>query len=379
MTSELDEYYEYINLESFNESLICHKCNRPLIEPVQTPCQHIFCRQCLGRSLDDQYFRCSICNESYSNESLTPITDSSILTALDRVLVKCKLCNETNIERVHLENHVYKMCPKAIVTCPSREKECFWIGLREDLHTHLSPSPPTTLTSDAQTGDDLDETFDKCYISEESHGEFLPFRKVNFEQRNFRNQDLAVAVKALIINKRCTYLDLFSKGITAKGASVIASVLADDKSLETLGFRNNVICDSGVQYITHALSTNTYLKRLDLNNNSITDTGVRLLADMLRTNQTLIKLTLSYNKITNEGMSVLTDVLVNHNSTLQWLSIAGHPAITDASTHSIRHLIHHNQSLTNLNMEDCGISWWSKAQIYFYKAININSNLDLSL
>jgi hypothetical protein len=63
---------------------------------------------------------------------------------------------------------------------------------------------------------------------------------------HFHNQDIAIAVKALLINKRCTCFDLFNKGISSEGGALIASVLYNDTLLETLVLRNNLICDSGV-------------------------------------------------------------------------------------------------------------------------------------
>ena len=252
--------------------------------------------------------------------------------------VKCNLCNEINIETNNFQNHLYQICPKAIITCSSTDNNCSWIGLREELQKHL----------------------DTCSFHSITKGEFLPFSNINFQQRHFHNQDIAIAVKALIINKRCTSIDLFNKGISAQGASIIASVLPNDTLLETLSLRNNRICDSGVQFLAHGLSINSYLKRLDLNNNSITDTGVRLLANMLKTNTSLIKLTLSFNRISNEGMTILVDVFINYNTTLQWLCLTGNLGINDLSTHSIRQLIGHNHSLETLNLENCNLSRWKK-------------------
>lgn len=343
----MENYYEYINEESIEKNLLCTKCNKPLIQPVRTSNENLVCRQC-----------------AIEKES-APLTDTSILLLLENLQVKCKLCNEINIQRGNFENHMIKFCPKAIITCPASINNCPWIGLRDELSIHLNicSYEPLTTTNNQR----------------EKSGEFLPFSNINIQERNFHNQDIAIAVKALIINKRCTCLDLFNKGISSNGASIIASVLNNDQFVENLSLRNNLICDSGVQFLAHSLSTNSYLKRLDLNGNSITDTGVRLLVNMFKTNQTLIKLTLSFNRITNEGMNLLMDVLINYNTTLQWLSLTGNSDINDLSMHSISNLIRNNQSLQTLNLEECGFSWWNKKQIYFYQTIYSKSNLDILL
>jgi Ran GTPase-activating protein (RanGAP) involved in mRNA processing and transport len=345
----MENYYEYINEETIEKNLICNICGKPLIQPVIILCENIFCRKC---ALDN------------SKKEFIPVNDSLILEGLDKIQVKCKLCDEINLERGHFSNHIIQQCSKAIISCLASENNCPWIGLREELQTHLSICSYEPLIRNFEN---------------KKFGEFLPFSNFNLQERHFHNQDIAIAVKALLINRRCTCLDLFNKGISSKGALIIASVLSNDRFLENLSLRNNLICDSGVQFLAHSLLTNSYLKRLDLNENSITDTGVRLLVNMLKTNETLIKLTLSFNRITNEGMDLLMDVLINYNSTLQWLSLTGNSSINYLSIHSIFNLIQSKQSLKTLNLEDCGFSWWNKKQIYFYQIIHSKSNLDILL
>lgn len=379
MAINLHDYYEYINEESIEQMLICKICNKPLIEPVTTSCLHIFCRQCIENSFDTNTSRCSSCNESLSKTDLIRLTDQSLLETLDRIPVKCKLCDETNIKRVDVDDHIMNMCAKAIVACGIHENSCPWIGLREEFQIHLAENSSEVLPSNAEIDENSGESCKQNCASVESSGRFLTALTVNLQERQFKKQDIAIAVKALLINKRSKYLDLYNKGISSVGASIIASVLHDDKLLETLGLRNNLICDSGAQHIAHALRTNLHLQRLDLNNNSITDTGVRLLAEMLKINKTLIKLTLSYNRITNEGMNIFADLLVNYNSTLQWLSLAGNTAINDSCFPSIINTIRHNQSLTTLVLEDCGLSRWKKKAIYIFQALHHKSNLNLLL
>jgi hypothetical protein len=343
----MENYYEYLHEETIEKTLICNVCHKPFLQPVTIPNGNIRCYQCVEQTID-------------KNE-LILLTDVSVLDALDKIRVKCALCDEENIERGDFENHMIKQCSKAIVSCPG----CDWIGLREELPIHLDVCSSESLTKNRSIEDLI--------------GKFIPISNINFHQRNFHNQDIAIAVKALLINKRSRYLDLFNKGISSKGALIIASVLHNDTCLEILSLRNNLICDSGVQYLAHALVTNSTLQRLDLNGNSITDIGVRLLTEMLKTNETLIKLTLSFNRITNEGLDLLIDVIMNYNSTLQWLSLTGNSGINDSSMHSILHFIRHNQSLKTLNLEDCNLSPWHKKQIHIYQKIYFKTKFDVLL
>lgn len=362
-------YHEYLHPEYLDSSLICQICRKPWIEPMTTPCNNTYCRTCITEWLDENYLKCPACPESVLKKHLIPLTDPSILDKLNQIHVKCILCQQAEIERGTFPNHLYETCPKAAITCSTKENQCPWIGLREEFAQHLDICMFRT-SENKQNNVDDEET--------QGHGHFLSFSKLSLNQRQFHNQDIATAVKALIINKRSTWFDLFHRAITSEGATIIASALENNRLVEALELRNNFICDSGVQAFAHALSIDrSALQRLDLNGNAITDIGARLLVDMLRTNKTLLKLTLSFNRITNEGMEMFVNVLIDDNSTLQWLSLAGHPGIDDTSTQSIVRLVAHNHSLKTLNLENCPFSWLSKKHMHFTQTMHLKSDFEL--
>ena len=370
MELTVHNYYRYVHPEYLDFSLICQICRKPWIEPQITPCQNTFCRSCIFEWIEENYSKCPSCPQSLLENQLIPLTDQTTLVKLDQLHVESILCHHVDIERGMFTDHLQQTCPKAVVTCSMKENDCPWIGLREEFECHRTSC--SFRCSEVKTHDNEES------LEEDVYGQFLPLSKIHLNQRIFHNQDIAIAVKALIINKRCTNYDLFHRGITSEGASMIASVLENDRLVETLAFRNNFICDTGVQALAHVLSTNmSYLQRLDLNSNAITDTGVRLLVDMLRINKTLIKLTLSFNRITNEGMEMFIDALINDNSTLQWLSLAGNVGITDHCTHSIVRLLGHNHSLKTLNLENCSFSWLSKKHLYFSRRLYWKSDFEL--
>ena len=347
----MEKYYEYMHIDKIEKDFLCQFCAKPFVQPVLTPNGETYFRQCAETKLDGKY----------SKNELTSVIDVSMLDILDKMLVRCVLCNQENLERNLFENHLMTECPKAIVSCPIVKNKCTWIGLREELLEHL------------------EECSHEIIDRKNSIGNILPFDEIQIQERYFNNQNIALTVKALIINKRCKTMDLFNKNLSSQGASIIASVLNNDTYLETLSLRNNLICDSGVQFLAHALSSNAHLQRLDLNENSITDTGVSLLINMLKVNQTLMKLTLSFNRITNEGLSLLINVLLNDNSTLQWLCLTGNTAINDACRHSIYELIRTNRSLKILNLEECSFTNWVKTKIYLRLSVHPKANLEILL
>ena len=134
MTSE--SIYEYMHDSSINDNLVCEICHNPLIDPRSTPCQHIFCEQCVMRWLE-KTSSCPACrNPLFINELKT--TERIVIRMLDQLKVKCTRCGQINLERGHLNDHVEKMCINSIVSCPSADINCPWKGPRYQLNDHFS-------------------------------------------------------------------------------------------------------------------------------------------------------------------------------------------------------------------------------------------------
>jgi hypothetical protein len=134
--------YEYINENEIDDELKCVICKQPLESPVSLSiCHHTFCKQCIKLWLN-QNETCPTCRQGVTrhfgrhNRSYVPINTRIVLNQLDRLLIRCLLCNETNIQRCHWKNHE-KFCLKKIVTCPSADVKCTWEGSRDVLSIHL--------------------------------------------------------------------------------------------------------------------------------------------------------------------------------------------------------------------------------------------------
>ena len=341
----MEQFYEYENREEIEKSLVCGICEKPLIEPVVISTGERCCRECVEETMSEE-------------SEWHPLHDVEILQALEQLPVRCTLCHEYDLERNEYPTHLMEQCPKAIVECPGSVNHCSWLGLREELSAHL-------------------HVCSLHHSPEDFPGRFFPNGNINFQEGKIPSRDIPTAVKALLLHKRLTSLDLFNTKLSSQDASIIASVLHHDTHLNILSLRNNFLCDSGVQYLAHALVDNSHLQQLDLNENAITDTGARLLVDMLKINRTLTKLTLSFNRLTNEGLQFFIDVLIDSNSTLRWLSLAGHLGIDGLAVHGISHLIRHRQGLRILNLEDCRFTCWQKTRIYFLQKIYFRSSLEV--
>lgn len=134
--------YEYINENEIDDELKCAICKQPLDSPVSLSiCHHTFCKQCIKSWLNHNE-TCPTCRQvttsrSWRQPSYVPINTRIVLNQLDRLLVRCSFCNETNIQRCHWKNHE-KICLKKVIKCSSADIKCTWEGTRDLLAAHLN-------------------------------------------------------------------------------------------------------------------------------------------------------------------------------------------------------------------------------------------------
>ncbi|CAF1017840.1 unnamed protein product [Rotaria sp. Silwood1] len=134
MTSELN--FEYRNEDSIDRLLKCRICSKPFIDPVITRDGSRFCRKCITEKAsvnDSKHLE----RQSSFIEDLVPVEEKILLDMLDSLHVKCKQCQQTNIRRVHLEDHIPNKCPKRIVLCKASDLKCPWSGPYEERNNHL--------------------------------------------------------------------------------------------------------------------------------------------------------------------------------------------------------------------------------------------------
>ncbi|GAA6067943.1 E3 ubiquitin-protein ligase LNX isoform X1 [Tachysurus ichikawai] len=102
----LDENHEYNYKEEVDDELTCHICLQPLISPLDTPCGHTYCQECLTNFLVESDF-CPV----------------------DRVPILLQNCRKSNVL-------VHKLLDKLTVSCPFSE-HCSETMSRGDLQGHI--------------------------------------------------------------------------------------------------------------------------------------------------------------------------------------------------------------------------------------------------
>lgn len=108
-----------------DENLMCPICHCPLVDPVMTECDHIFCRSCIEESVIHSK-TCPIDRSTLDQDvSSLKRAPKIILNQLDSLKAKCPCCS-LSFARSMLANHLEKYCPETVMRCPGRntEKEC---------------------------------------------------------------------------------------------------------------------------------------------------------------------------------------------------------------------------------------------------------------
>eukprot|EP00066_Takifugu_rubripes_P023578 XP_011612844.1 PREDICTED: E3 ubiquitin-protein ligase LNX isoform X1 [Takifugu rubripes] len=110
---QLEENHEYEYKDEVDDDLVCHICLQPLIRPLDTPCGHTYCQECLTNFLLESDF-CPVCRAPLMLQSCRK---SSVLVhkLLDKLPVACPFtvhCSEV-VPRGELQDHIRSRCKGA--------------------------------------------------------------------------------------------------------------------------------------------------------------------------------------------------------------------------------------------------------------------------
>ena len=134
--------------------------------------------------------------------------------------------------------------------------------------------------------------------------------------------------EALKINTTLTHLNVsagpFAKGaIGPSGASALATVLANNRTLKCLILACNYIMDSGALAFADALQTNSTLTQLNLSWDGFGDSGTEAIFKALQSNQVITHLSLRGHTIGDSGAEALAAALQSPATQLSYLQLAG--------------------------------------------------------
>ncbi|KYQ94136.1 Q8IVH4 Methylmalonic aciduria type A protein [Tieghemostelium lacteum] len=158
LNKSLFTYVEPIEIDKEMECMICFQ---PFLDPVIEPnCRQMFCKDCLGDSLQKSNC-CPFCKKEFSMDQAT-LPPRFISNLLDNLNVQCMVCNDGSLKikrkdhKKHLETDCKSPCKQGCgslltftqinehrlicfcrdVPCPGKDVLCKWIGKKSELEEH---------------------------------------------------------------------------------------------------------------------------------------------------------------------------------------------------------------------------------------------------
>uniref|UniRef100_A0A8C7RSY0 Ligand of numb-protein X 2b n=1 Tax=Oncorhynchus mykiss TaxID=8022 RepID=A0A8C7RSY0_ONCMY len=145
--------------DEVDDELVCHICLQPLLQPMDTPCGHTYCFQCLSSFLKEQDF----CPVDRQQLQLYHCRPSSLLVRnlLDKLTVLCPHQAECQqqMQRCELQPHLHNRCPvfRRLREEAERRKRHPWNELKGNrgegesgADTKHTPTMTRTATRDTQ-------------------------------------------------------------------------------------------------------------------------------------------------------------------------------------------------------------------------------------
>ncbi|XP_015924360.2 uncharacterized protein [Parasteatoda tepidariorum] len=121
-----------------DEELVCSICQAIFCDPVQSPCNHVFCRTCIAKWLETNR-NCPICRKRTTRTTLqevVPIVKNMIMKLILRCHNSERGC-KAKFPLESCESHV-KDCPYELVQC--KNKPCKQMFVRKDIKDHETNS-----------------------------------------------------------------------------------------------------------------------------------------------------------------------------------------------------------------------------------------------
>uniref|UniRef100_A0A6Q2XN00 Ligand of numb-protein X 1 n=1 Tax=Esox lucius TaxID=8010 RepID=A0A6Q2XN00_ESOLU len=244
----VEENHEYIYQEEVDDNLTCHICLQPLINPLDTPCGHTYCRECLTSFLLESDF----CPVDRTALMLQSCRKSSLLVhrLLDKLTVSCPFtehCSDTLL-RGEMEGHIKNRCKGAshyglsadrkrrsqegdctdstseltIATLPGDGPASAAVALLSDEPGLVNPAFDPSMEDNSQSG----STTSLAARSSTKKSEFRNYDRTSVRCRSFRRLNRAFSVLRRTKSGTSVSNETAEERDNARNASVPQEVLA---------------------------------------------------------------------------------------------------------------------------------------------------------
>ena len=183
--------------------------------------------------------------------------------------------------------------------------------------------------------------------------------ELNLASNQISTEGLKIMQNEIIESKYLKYLNLgvYKKSyrinnFSGEGGMIIARIILNNKSLETLILQENLLGEESGTKIGISLLQNKYIKKLVISNNKIKNKGAKAIIENSRN---LISLDLSYNEITSEVCRDLK-YLMNKSKHLKEIVWNGNDIELKGINYLIEGMINKDIKLKSLSLRNTSLS-----------------------
>jgi hypothetical protein len=120
----------------------CGLCHQIVVDPVVTPCHHLFCRSCLSTWLG-LHDTCPSCHAEATNDAAVPLQTAvplmwRMLLRIPNVRCRTKGCDFLGADYAVMMNHMGTQCEYITAVCPHSDLGCEFTGTRAALVGHAT-------------------------------------------------------------------------------------------------------------------------------------------------------------------------------------------------------------------------------------------------
>ena len=218
--------YEYINENCVDPELICSICDSPFNDPVCTPCDHTFCRNCITDSINTGNIGCPLCRQQPLTVNSLALANRSVRNILDRLAVRCRRCGRAGLQRGNFKEHVDRGCSKVHVSCPSADIKCPWRGPRDQLDAQIQTfafQPSRTVLTDLITNNQqLEEQIQQQSTQIQQQGAQIQQQGNQIKQRDaqIKQQGAQIKQQGVQIKQQGAQIQQQDAQINQQGAQI---------------------------------------------------------------------------------------------------------------------------------------------------------------
>uniref|UniRef100_A0A673X6S2 Ligand of numb-protein X 1 n=1 Tax=Salmo trutta TaxID=8032 RepID=A0A673X6S2_SALTR len=244
----IEENHEYLYQDEVDDDLMCHICLQPLIRPLDTPCGHTYCQECLTSFLLESDF----CPVDRTHLMLQNCRKSSLLVhkLLDKLAVACPFsdhCTDT-LPRGELGAHIKNRCKGAshyglsadrkrrsqegdctdstseltVATLPGDGPTSAAVALLSDDPGLINPAFDPSMEDNSQSG----STTSLAARSSTKKSDFRNYDRTSVRSRSFRRLNRAFSVLRRTKSGTSVSNETAEERDNARNASVPQEVLA---------------------------------------------------------------------------------------------------------------------------------------------------------